>query len=181
VPDAKTVTLIAEAAVACEKLTGVPAEISVAQCALESGWLQHAPGNNCFGIKAYAGCPARQLLHTMEWFTPSETQSFLAGAPGRTAVFATPLQIAAGGRHKYIVQDWFANFPTLKDCFIKHAMLFAGGKYEAKMDVYRHDRDLEGLVRGIAPIYATAPGYADSVLQIVRQKDVQDAIRIARG
>lgn len=32
--------------------TGVPALVTLAQAALESGWGQHAPGNNFFGIKA---------------------------------------------------------------------------------------------------------------------------------
>ncbi|HAV56605.1 MAG TPA: peptidoglycan hydrolase [Acinetobacter junii] len=35
-----------------EKETGVPALATLAQAALESGWGQHAPGNNFFGIKA---------------------------------------------------------------------------------------------------------------------------------
>ena len=43
---------IAEAAVAAERETGCPAEISAAQCIVESAWLQVAPGNNCFGVKA---------------------------------------------------------------------------------------------------------------------------------
>lgn len=32
--------------------TGVPALVTLAQAALESGWGKHAPGNNFFGIKA---------------------------------------------------------------------------------------------------------------------------------
>jgi len=43
-----------------------PAEITVAQWALESGWGASAPGNNCFGIKAYHGCVA-QTLPTLEY------------------------------------------------------------------------------------------------------------------
>ena len=41
---------IAEAAVAAERETGCPAEISTAQCIVESAWLQVAPGNNAFGL-----------------------------------------------------------------------------------------------------------------------------------
>jgi flagellum-specific peptidoglycan hydrolase FlgJ len=43
---------IAEAAVAAERETGCPAEISAARGVVESDWLRAAPGNNCFGIIA---------------------------------------------------------------------------------------------------------------------------------
>jgi flagellum-specific peptidoglycan hydrolase FlgJ len=42
---------IVAAAVASERATGLPAELSAAQCIFESGWLSRMPGNNCFGIK----------------------------------------------------------------------------------------------------------------------------------
>src|SRR5437660_12429141 len=79
---------IAEAAVASERSTGCPAELQAAQCILETGWLNHAPGNNCFGIKFYAGAFGRQLLHTREWFTNTEAARFLALGDGRTAELA---------------------------------------------------------------------------------------------
>lgn len=40
-----------QAAEAVEKAYGVPALLTLAQAALESGWGSHAPGNNFFGIK----------------------------------------------------------------------------------------------------------------------------------
>jgi flagellum-specific peptidoglycan hydrolase FlgJ len=43
---------LAEAAVAAERETGCPAEISAARGVVESDWLKVAPGNNCFGIIA---------------------------------------------------------------------------------------------------------------------------------
>jgi len=42
---------IAPAAQASQRAHGVPASVIVAQAILESGWGQHAPGNNFFGIK----------------------------------------------------------------------------------------------------------------------------------
>ena len=35
-----------------EKSHKIPALLTLAQAALESGWGEHAPGNNFFGIKA---------------------------------------------------------------------------------------------------------------------------------
>jgi flagellum-specific peptidoglycan hydrolase FlgJ len=39
----------------------VPASVSLAQWALESGWGAHSPGNNPFGIKAMAGYPTQRF------------------------------------------------------------------------------------------------------------------------
>jgi hypothetical protein len=81
------------------------------QAILESGWLDHAPGNNCFGIKSYNGEYGRQLLSTTEWFTDAELKRFLALGDGRTAQLADPVAPARhDGRRKYRVQDWFATF-----------------------------------------------------------------------
>src|SRR5215469_1251488 len=100
--------LIAEAAVVSERSTGCPAELQAAQCILETGWLKHAPGNNCFGIKSYEGAWGRQLLRTNEWFNDAEAARFLARGDGRTAALADPVQQDAHGRKLYNVRDWFA-------------------------------------------------------------------------
>lgn len=50
-----------------EKETAVPAMVTLAQAALESGWGQHAPGNNFFGIKAGKSWQGKtQILVTHE-------------------------------------------------------------------------------------------------------------------
>lgn len=48
-------TVAAAAAVASEKATKLPAELTVPQWADESEWGAVAPGNNCFAIKTDAG------------------------------------------------------------------------------------------------------------------------------
>jgi hypothetical protein len=53
----------AESACLCEQTTGLPAEITVAQWAIESGWGATAPDNNCFGIKAYPACSESPGVH----------------------------------------------------------------------------------------------------------------------
>lgn len=179
----ETIQQIADAAVATEKATGCPAELLTAQCALESAWLRFAPGNNAFGIKAYPGNYGRQLLRTTEWFNFVELRQFLNLGDGRTAVLRHPdrLPTSAAYRREYSVQDWFATFATLEDCFAKRASMFAAGRYTTFATKFQADRDLAALVRGIAPIYATDPQYADSVLAIARQPSVQTALAKARG
>jgi flagellum-specific peptidoglycan hydrolase FlgJ len=173
--------LIARAAVASEKATGCPAALQAAQCILETGWLSHAPGNNCFGIKSYAGESGRQLLRTREWLSDPERERFVAGAQGRTAELVEPLQRDARGRTLYSVMDWFATFPTLGDCFATRAAAFRQGEYAALAAAWQANGDTEALVRGIAAIYATDPTYAGKVLALIRHPAVQAAIAAARA
>lgn len=176
----KAVDKIGSAAVIVERLWGIPAELTSAQCCIESGYLAHAPKNNCFGIKEYEGCLGRQLLFTVEYFTDAELARFLARGDGRTAVLAMPPVTLPSGRKKYKVQDWFAVFATLADCFAKRGKMFLAGRYAPFAEAYRVDSDLEKLVKGIAPIYATDAGYADAVLKMARRPEIMAAISKAR-
>src|SRR5262245_25350157 len=90
--------LIAQAAMASEKATECPAELQAAQCILETGWLHHAPGKNCFGIKSYPGEYGRQLLATREWFSRDELARFLSRGDGRVATAVRGAAPDARGR-----------------------------------------------------------------------------------
>jgi flagellum-specific peptidoglycan hydrolase FlgJ len=46
---------VIDAARASQAKWHIPASVSIAQWAIESGWGAHAPGNNPFGIKALSG------------------------------------------------------------------------------------------------------------------------------
>lgn len=144
---------IAPAAVRSEKFTGCPAVLTVAQCALESGWLKHAPGNNCFGIKKAERHTATQTLLTTE---------FEDGKPVK-------------------IPQQFAAYDSLEDCFCDHGKLLTTRPvYAAAWERYRKDGDIERLVYGIASRYATDPAYASKVLRIMRDPDVSAAIQAAR-
>jgi flagellum-specific peptidoglycan hydrolase FlgJ len=143
----------AASAVACEHATKVPAELALAQWALESGWGAHQPGNNCFGIKAYAGCFGVQRLTTVE---------FARG---------TPMSVVAD----------FATFPTLDACFQKHASLFIQTQtYAAAWARYLISHDLNTLIRQIAPVYATDPSYAEKLLRIISIPEVAASLAAVR-
>lgn len=169
-------TRIAPAAFAAARRTGVPAEFLCAQCILESGWLEHAPGNNCFGIKYYTGAPGKQLLKTREWFTDAQRDAFLARGDGRTAQLADPPRQDARGRKLYEVEDWFATFPVLSDCFTRRALMFAEGRYAEATRAYRETANLEAFVRAVAPVYATDPRYAEKILALACMKAVTDIV-----
>lgn len=169
-----------------ERDTGVPAALTVAQWALESSWGIAQPGNNCFGIKAKlypereGKQTGRQLLRTTEYFTPTEKEAWLARVPGRTAE-ADGRPRPQDGRIRYRCQDWFAVYPTLKDCFDAHAALLKRGKYADFLADYR-ERGLpfEGYVGKVAAVYATDPHYADSVLKIIAMPDVMAELGVTR-
>lgn len=153
------VKLIAEAAVAAEAATGCPAEVSAAQCALESGWLQHSPGNNCFGIKDTDRRAGAQYVYTKEYINGSYKTLKLA----------------------------FEIYDSLADCFIDHALLITGGFtpaerncYHAHFDMYQRDGNLEDFIAGISAHYATAKAYAQSIKTLARQTDIVEAIAEAR-
>ena len=92
--------IAAEEAVSCERVTALPAELTVAQWAVESGWGTHQPGNNCFGIKKYPDCYGVQMLETTE--------------------------VVGGVRHSVKLE--FATFPSLAACFEKHSELICHAK-----------------------------------------------------
>lgn len=165
----------------CEVATGIPSEMTLAQWALESAWGAHAPGNNCFGIKANPlSHQGVQLLRTREYFTTKEKDEWLIGLQGRTA----ELEDATFNKHgqqRYVCQDWFATFPSLAHCFIKRADLFKTPRYLEYFTKFKHDANLVSFVQHIAPIYATDPDYAQKVLQIASMPEVRSAVKEARA
>jgi flagellum-specific peptidoglycan hydrolase FlgJ len=143
----------AKAAVEDEQESGCPALLSIAQAILESGWGSHAPGNNYYGIKYYAGAPGIQSLLTTEYIN---------------------------GVAKKISQR-FAAFTSSYECIKKHSQLITQNKrYQPAFQEYKTSGNLEHLVHGIAPIYATDPGYANKLLTLMSMKSVVDAVNAAK-
>lgn len=178
---AANLTRIAAAAVATERATQVPAEVSCAQCILESGWLERAPGNNPFGIKARAGQPSVSFL-TTERFTPAELARVRAS--GRRIDSVGPL---VEGKHLVKMVDAFAAYPDLSGAFAAHADLFVNGvNFRDRFARYLVHRSVDQFVRDIAgkdgkPAYATGKDYDVQVLTIARQANVQAALKAARA
>ena len=132
--------LAAQAAKDAEQETGLPRQLTFAQFILESGWGTHTPGNNCFGIKDYPGCYGEQELMTTE---------------------------VSGGVARRVPQ-WFATFPSLTECFVRHAHLITESpRYSMSWENYKAKPDVDKLIAGIAPIYATDPSYAEKLYRIL--------------
>jgi flagellum-specific peptidoglycan hydrolase FlgJ len=141
----------AAAAVFCERDCGLPAELTVAQWADESGWGKHQPGNNCFGIKAKRG----QTLQTTEYRHGSETPN--------TEI------------------DTFEVFPDLEACFDRHAELITTCRpYAPAWSQFLKDKKLGPFIERVAKSYATDPNYALKLKKILVMPEVVNAIRDAR-
>lgn len=148
-----TLTEIARASVVAERVTGCPAELSTAQCILESDWLRRSPCFNCFGIKHTSGPDNYQL-----------TQEYVDGS----------------WRSQRLD---FQAYDSLPDCFIAHARLLTEGKpYAEAWAHYREDPQhcLDTLIGAVCRRYATDPQYTEKVLALSRGPHVVAAIAAAR-
>lgn len=117
----------------------VPASVSLAQYAVESGWGKYMPAgsNNPFGIQALPGLPSVAAI-SHEYRNGQLVQ----------------------------VTEYFAKFASIADAFDKHGELLATARaYRAAM-VFADNPN--AFVAAMAPVYATAPNYASALLSIMR-------------
>ena len=125
---------VARIAVALEEKTGCPAQLLIAQWALESEWGAKPAGHaNYFGIKK---ADRHKLCCTVA------TREVVGG--------------------KSIVQELqFADYDSLEDSCRDYAWLITNGApYHAAWQQYLNDRDLHTLIAAVARVYATDPDYA---------------------
>lgn len=193
-----------EAGVVCEQLTGLPREVTVAQWALESGWGDHEPQGNCFGIKEYPACCGVQELMTTEVVYPyllntkgpdektysfptvEDRGAFIEYAFSQSALSDIPRidyeQIAqryggTGNRVEKHVYQWFATFPSIKECFTKHAELITDSpRYANCWNGYLDNHDLHQFILALAAIYAGDEHYSEKLFGILNMGEVKDAL-----
>jgi flagellum-specific peptidoglycan hydrolase FlgJ len=165
---------IAPMAVDCERRTGCPAALTLAQAIFESGWGKNAPQCNFFGVKWHQ--PYRwQLLSTTEWFTQAQVLGFLQADPRRQAVRRQPVQ-SRGDRDLYDCKDMFCAYDSAGDAFADHARILTKNRYAPAWNAFQIDHDAEHFVRAIGPIYSTTPGYADQILSMMHSPAVVGAL-----
>lgn len=127
------------AALESEKQFGVPAEVTLAQAALESGWARSPIGGyNIFGIKGSG--PAGK--------TSVNTKEFLNG--------------------RWVsIKDGFAKYNNFYEAVKSHGKLFHNGYYDKAVDQFARDRNPMRFVDNIHGIYATDPGYSRKIKGII--------------
>ncbi|MDQ2821768.1 MAG: glucosaminidase domain-containing protein [Pseudomonadota bacterium] len=131
------------AAQACQRFSGVPSSLTLAQAALESGWGERAPGNNLFGIKADAA-----------W-------------KGKTVSFPTTEYIKGV---KTAMTLKFRAYPDWSGSMLDHADFFhTNPRYHSCFS----EKTGEGWARAVAKAgYATDPHYADTLIAVMRGRNM---------
>jgi flagellum-specific peptidoglycan hydrolase FlgJ len=139
----RTPASIIKAAQDTQRATGVPASITLAQWAQESGWGKSMPpgSNNPFGIKAASG---------------------QAGVPAAT-------REDDGHGHLTTITATFRTFASLSDAFTAHANLIATGSAYKKAMAQTADPDL--MADELQGTYATDSSYAESLKTLMRQNN----------
>ena len=145
---------VARIAVRLEQETACPAQLLIAQWAVESKWGEKPVGHaNYFGIK-------RAARHK-QWCTV-ETREVMNG---RSVMESLE----------------FADYDSLEDSCRDYAWLITNGApYHAAWERYRKDRDLPALIAAVARVYATDPGYAHLAAAVADQSNVAQAIAVAQ-
>lgn len=146
---------VAGIAVRLEAETGLPAQLLIAQWALESKWGVKPAGNaNYFGMKKTARHSRCCTVTTHE---------------------------VINGRRE-VMDLKFADYGSLEESCRDYAWLITwGAPYRSAWSQYQRDKNLDGLIAGVARVYATDPAYADLISQIAGQSNIAAAIAAARG
>ena len=150
----KRLDAIARIAVAIEKEMGLPAQLTIAQWAVESEWGSKPAGRaNYYGMKKadrHAKCCT-----------------------------VTTHEVIHG---KDVVQDLeFADYGSLEESARDYAWLIThGSPYAGAWAQFQQDRALVKFVFEIAQVYATGIGYARLALAISQQTNVREAIERAK-
>jgi flagellar protein FlgJ len=134
--------MLAGAAQDCQRRTGIPASVTLAQAALESSWGERARGNNLFGIKAGAS-----------WTGP-------------TVDFLTTEHL--GGKDVHLT-DKFRAYPSWLDSMVDHARLLLTDHYAA---CRRETTGAGWARALQAAGYATDPDYAKKLIDIMRTRNL---------
>jgi flagellum-specific peptidoglycan hydrolase FlgJ len=144
---------VARIAVAIEAQTGCPAQLLIAQWALESQWGAKPVGNaNYFGVK-------RAARH-------------------QKCCTVTTHEVVNG---KSVVENLqFADYNSIEDSCRDYAWLITqGAPYRAAWQRYQNDHDLHALIAAVAGTYATDPNYTHLAATIAGQTNVAQAIAAA--
>jgi flagellum-specific peptidoglycan hydrolase FlgJ len=141
---------VARIAVRLEQQTACPAQLLIAQWAIESKWGEKPVGRaNYFGVK-------RTARHT-KWSTVATRE-------------------VVNGRSVFENLE-FADYDSLEDSCRDYAWLITNGApYHAAWEQYQKDRNLPPLIAAVARVYATDPAYTHLVESIVAQSNVLSAV-----
>jgi flagellar protein FlgJ len=136
--------MLAQSAQDCQRKTGIPASITLAQAALESSWGSRALGNNLFGIKA-----------DKSWTGP-------------TVGFATTEHLADQNVH---LTAKFRAYASYAESMVDHGrFLLANPRYAA---CFKETTGMGWAAALQKAGYATDPDYAKKLQDTIRARNLQ--------
>lgn len=140
-----------------EAETGLHYRANLSQAAWESGWNEHAPGNNLFGVKDSDGINGNEQLLTTTEYSKSKTL--------KSPVIISITWDNVRKLWKYRIKDWFRKYPDVSEVFTEHAKWFSSRPRYAKAWSVRHDPDkfFEEIAKAG---YATDPDYARNLSRV---------------
>lgn len=127
------------AAIESERIYGVPASLTLAQAALESGWARSPIGGfNVFGIKGKGPAGTVNV----------KTKEFYSG--------------------KYVsTKDNFAKYNNFYEAVMEHGKLFHNRYFKKHTESYAQHKNIIRFVDEMAGTYATDPNYAKKVKKMM--------------
>ena len=169
---------VARIAVRLEQETGCPAQLMIAQWAIESKWGEKPVGHaNYFGIKRAARHANWCMITTQEVFTPTQLVNWNRQHTAKPALVVATLP---DGRRRVEIEDEFADYASLYASCQDYAWLITkGDPYEHAWQQYQHDRNLTELITGVTQAYATDPQYGKLAMEIASQPNVRAVISMA--
>ena len=139
-----------------ESRFGIPAEVTLAQSAWESGWGRSAPEYNFFGITAdgtYTG--KRQLLKTTEYHSSPNVKYPIVYSVEKV-----------GNKYKYSVKRYFRAYNNPLESFEDYAwLLILNTRY---WRAFNTKDPIQFLTEVARAGYATDPNYINGVTSIIR-------------
>ena len=166
---------VAAIAAALEKQTGCPAQLMIAQWAIESEWGAKPVGHfNFFGIKRAARHTKWCKVSTKEVFTPEQRDNW-----NRQHVTdpARVITILSNGRLCVEVDDEFADYDSLDASCHDYAHLITEVEpYSHAWQQYEQTKNLTELIQAVARTYSTTSQYANLIEEIAIQANVLNAI-----
>jgi flagellum-specific peptidoglycan hydrolase FlgJ len=163
----------AQLAVPIARARHYPPELLLAQWAIESGWGERTSGdNNYFGMTR-----AKRHGDNWKWVATREVLKDVSSLDADEMTKVTSRQQLPDGKWDVRLSRRFASYPTVEAGVIdKIELIQNGAPYKPLFDRYKVDGDLAKLVDAFAPIYATDPGYAKLVKQIMGQENIRRAV-----
>jgi flagellum-specific peptidoglycan hydrolase FlgJ len=162
-----------------EEQTLVPAKLTVAIWAVESQWGLTPVGRaNYFGIKRADRHAMWCFSPTHEIFTQGQIDAWNRAHPDHPCRDVKPL---ASGRFNVVIDDEFADYPSIEDSARDFAWLVSQGPpYRLAFSHYVLDRDFNAYVKAVIVLdhYATS-GYGELALEIAAQSNVNEALMAA--